>query len=160
MSEEGSADLIDVVIIGGGISGCSAGERLKRSCPDLKVVLLEQNDRLGGRIHTDNSSTEEKVGPMELGGQLIAKHETNMLNLIERVGMKTYTAGVPLGNSWSIWSAYWGSNDGSQTPFKIGTRFMPFSFIMGAVELQILVWKMGRLTKNLDLNDPYGSNEK
>ncbi len=43
----------EVAVIGGGIAGLSAAHRLSRSNRPLRVVLLEQADRLGGKICTE-----------------------------------------------------------------------------------------------------------
>ncbi|CAE7857738.1 LDL1 [Symbiodinium microadriaticum] len=47
MDEELSAD---VVIIGGGVAGLTCSERVLRARPELQVLLLEWQDRLGGRL--------------------------------------------------------------------------------------------------------------
>ena len=45
-----------IVVIGGGITGLSAAHRLielqKEYNPDLEVLLIEKNDKLGGAIST------------------------------------------------------------------------------------------------------------
>ena len=42
-----------VVVIGGGISGLAAAHRLVRDAPEVRVTLLEAEDRLGGKIVTE-----------------------------------------------------------------------------------------------------------
>ena len=42
----------DVVIIGGGIAGVYTMFQLKKKYPKLKVLLLEKEDRFGGRVYT------------------------------------------------------------------------------------------------------------
>lgn len=42
-----------VVVIGGGISGLAAAHRLVRDAPEMRVTLLEAEDRLGGKIVTE-----------------------------------------------------------------------------------------------------------
>jgi oxygen-dependent protoporphyrinogen oxidase len=41
-----------VVVVGGGIAGLAAAHRLRELGPDLEIVVLDQGDRLGGKIHT------------------------------------------------------------------------------------------------------------
>lgn len=41
-------DILDVVIIGAGLSGVGAACHLKRNCPDRKIALLEARERSGG----------------------------------------------------------------------------------------------------------------
>tara|TARA_A100001015_G_C14636600_1_gene573789 strand:- start:402 stop:602 length:201 start_codon:yes stop_codon:yes gene_type:complete len=42
----------DVVIIGGGIAGVYTMYNLKKIYPDLKVLLLEKENRFGGRVYS------------------------------------------------------------------------------------------------------------
>lgn len=46
------ADSSKVVIVGGGLSGMCIAFRLSRKRPDLEIILLEQNESLGGVIST------------------------------------------------------------------------------------------------------------
>lgn len=43
----------NVIIIGGGISGLAAAYRLHKSAPELTFTLLEREERLGGKVVTD-----------------------------------------------------------------------------------------------------------
>lgn len=45
--------VVDVAIIGGGISGLSTGWYLQKNAPDLTYTILESGDRWGGKIRTD-----------------------------------------------------------------------------------------------------------
>ncbi|HWV36042.1 MAG TPA: NAD(P)-binding protein, partial [Thermomicrobiales bacterium] len=42
-----------IAVIGGGITGLAAANRLVTSDPDCSVVLFESSDRLGGKIRTE-----------------------------------------------------------------------------------------------------------
>ena len=57
----------DVIVVGGGMSGLVAAERLSR-VKDLKVLVLEAADRLGGRVF---SEVKDELGTIEHGGQII-----------------------------------------------------------------------------------------
>lgn len=81
----------DVVVVGAGISGLVAARRLVAA--GLSVVVLEANDRVGGRTHSlkleDGLATEG-------GGQWIGPGQDRIFALIEELGLhtfKTYTAG-------------------------------------------------------------------
>ncbi|MGH3879108.1 MAG: protoporphyrinogen oxidase [Actinophytocola sp.] len=55
---------VDVVVIGGGISGLAAAHRLRaRLGPDARITLVEQADRLGGKLRTvELAGTATDVG--------------------------------------------------------------------------------------------------
>lgn len=42
------ADVLDVLVVGAGISGISAGVHLQQRCPDHRFEILEARERLGG----------------------------------------------------------------------------------------------------------------
>ena len=46
------AELYDVLIVGAGVSGATAAYTLKKQCPELKILIIEGKDRVGGRTHT------------------------------------------------------------------------------------------------------------
>ena len=56
----------DVVVIGAGACGLTAATKLKEA--GASVIVLEARDRVGGRLHTDESSG----ALLELGGQWIS----------------------------------------------------------------------------------------
>ena len=42
-----------IVVIGGGITGLAAANRVQEINPSIKVTLLEASDRLGGTLQTE-----------------------------------------------------------------------------------------------------------
>ncbi len=74
-------DKYDFIIIGGGVSGLYCAMKLSTS---HKVLLLEANDRLGGRIHT-HKNPQYEIG----AGRLHTSH-THLLSLIQRFHLNTY----------------------------------------------------------------------
>ncbi len=43
------AESVDVIVVGGGISGLTAAYELKKKSPGLRLVVLEAQNRVGGR---------------------------------------------------------------------------------------------------------------
>jgi hypothetical protein len=43
-------DVFDVIIVGAGISGLTAGYTLKKSLKDIKLLIIEAKDRVGGKF--------------------------------------------------------------------------------------------------------------
>ncbi len=75
----------DVVVVGGGLSGLYAARELKRA--GLEPLVLEADDRVGGKILTDTSV----LGlPLELGAQWIGDTHGRMHRLAAELGVETF----------------------------------------------------------------------
>jgi len=71
-----------VLVIGAGAGGLAAAHRLRQA--EVPVTVLEARDRLGGRVHTDDSP----AAPLELGAAWIHGSEGNpLIELAERAGV-------------------------------------------------------------------------
>ncbi|XP_053827200.1 amine oxidase [flavin-containing] B isoform X1 [Vidua macroura] len=79
------AERCDVVVVGGGISGLSAAKLLTES--GLNVVLLEANDRVGGRTFTVRN---KQVKYVDLGGAYVGPTQNRLLRLSKELGIETY----------------------------------------------------------------------
>ena len=87
---------IKVHIIGGGISGIYTMYNLKKKYPTLKVLLLEKDNRFGGRIYTyfekitKNDVTLEKH--LTHSFNICIKYQTQMLisqNIFVKLDLKS-----------------------------------------------------------------------
>ncbi|MGC9666548.1 protoporphyrinogen oxidase [Planosporangium sp. 12N6] len=75
-----------IVVVGGGISGLAAAHRLVER--GAEVVLVEQADRLGGKLHTGEIAGE----PVELGAEAFALRDpegnpSGAVDLVNAVGL-------------------------------------------------------------------------
>ncbi|MEU6584804.1 NAD(P)/FAD-dependent oxidoreductase [Nocardia sp. NPDC046763] len=75
----------DVVIVGAGPSGLTAATELHKT--GLTVAVLEARDRVGGRTWTGD--IEDAM--IEIGGQWLSPHHTAALELVEELGLKTFS---------------------------------------------------------------------
>ena len=78
-----------VVVVGGGISGLAAAERLVRdasSSEPLRVTLLESSDRVGGVIRTDH----EDGFLLEAGPDVILAAKPAGMEMCERLGIRDH----------------------------------------------------------------------
>ena len=60
-------DLLDVVVIGGGLAGLAASASLRKS--GLSVVIIEASDQVGGRVRQEMSPIDGT--PIELGAEFL-----------------------------------------------------------------------------------------
>ena len=84
--DEISADSCDVVVVGAGIAGLTAAERLVAAGLDVRV--LEARDRVGGRTECGRFASGTAI---ELGGQWVGPTQDEVLALVERLGLETFT---------------------------------------------------------------------
>jgi len=72
----------DYIVVGGGISGLNTCLKLVNG--KNKILLLERNNRLGGRLHTYN-----KDGILyEIGGARFHKGHKNLFELIKMFNLE------------------------------------------------------------------------
>ena len=66
-----------MIVVGAGLSGLAAADFLKNRDPSLNVIVLEANDRVGGRL------LSQKIGDcsFDLGGQWILPEHKNLLQV-------------------------------------------------------------------------------
>ncbi len=72
-----------VVVVGGGISGLSLAYRLQELLPSSEITLLEKNDRLGGKIATDDRDGFR----LEAGPNGFLDNKPSVLSLCRRLGV-------------------------------------------------------------------------
>jgi hypothetical protein len=75
----------DVVIVGAGITGCYLAHRMLRQFPDKKILILDRNDRIGGRIvtHNDYSGINCEYGAM----RIFKEYQPRITKLISDIGL-------------------------------------------------------------------------
>ena len=73
----------DVVVLGAGIAGLAAAERL--GAAGRRVVVLEARDRIGGRIHTVDDPGLNV--PVELGAEFVHGLPVELVELIRETGL-------------------------------------------------------------------------
>ncbi len=83
----------DVIIIGAGIAGLAAAQRLQRA--GKRVIVLEARDRIGGRLYTRRDLAEV---PVELGGELVHGTQAATWGLINQEGIRTTELRAPGGS--------------------------------------------------------------
>ena len=80
-------DTFDVVVIGAGISGLSAAYLLQQQYGELKTIVLEARDRVGGRTHT---LERDEVKYVDLGGSYVGPTQNRILRMAKHLGIETY----------------------------------------------------------------------
>lgn len=83
---EAAEAILDVAVIGGGLSGLSVALNLKETTQNFRI--FEAQDRLGGRAWTKEINGK----PVDVGGEFIDKDHKEMHRLIKHYKLKTNKA--------------------------------------------------------------------
>lgn len=89
-------EVLDVLVVGGGVSGCYAAARIARASPRGRIELHERSDRIGGRLWSVKPEGMSRQ-VAELGGMRIADNQTPLLGLVSALGLSVdpYPATTP-----------------------------------------------------------------
>lgn len=94
-----SQTIYDCLIVGGGISGISFAHYLSRQ--GKKVLILEQNEKIGGQIQSPASTTDAAYW-RELGAHTCYNSYTNLLSIVKELGVENQLQALGKG-SWMIY---------------------------------------------------------
>ena len=78
----------DIVIIGGGISGIYLMYQLIETHKNLKVLLLESNERFGGRVYTHYEKIDGKEYVVDLGAGRLGYHHSHIMDLVKKLKLE------------------------------------------------------------------------
>lgn len=79
----------DVVILGAGVAGLAAAAELATMDSDLKVLVLEARDRIGGRVHSVHHERFDRDA--DLGAQYLLHSEGADWEVVDQLGLKVET---------------------------------------------------------------------
>ncbi|XP_070580699.1 probable flavin-containing monoamine oxidase A isoform X2 [Ptychodera flava] len=134
----------DVVVIGGGLSGLSAADKLKKIDPDCEVLVLEAKERVGGRTLTVELQGARGKDKWDLGGQWVGRGQPHILNLLEELGIETYkqyTDGIKFMQIGDSKIRNYRSN-------------IPSLSLFALIDLQLFINRVEKMMKQVPLENP------
>src|ERR1051325_2028209 len=106
----------DVIIVGAGLSGLIAARELKRSQQFDKMMILEANDHIGGRMIGEEVTVDGHTGYVDLGGQWVGPTQTAMLALLGQLKIEKFIS-YEKGQSIQSWDPHKSGEETKKTVF-------------------------------------------
>ena len=162
-------DDLDVVVIGAGLSGLTAVQFLLERDPSLRILILEASDRVGGRlaghpIEVVNSAQPKKF---DLGGEWILPTQTNVIELLDRLKLQTFTNVNLITDSTPVYlkkliqvgrKGRIREIDASSPHTLLPSRPSRNTGIrswLANLELVYITWRLDRICRNISMVNPY-----
>ena len=139
-------EFYDVIIIGAGLSGLSAGYNLKKADKNLNILIVEAKNRVGGRTQTLKlkCSKPGELKEWDVGGQWVCDTQVNVSSLLKEFNIQTYKQhdeGISILES-----------NGKMNKYK--TK-IPNISISSLIDLQLMMMKVNRLCNKTSTLDPF-----
>ncbi|KAM3600356.1 uncharacterized protein V6R79_021915 [Siganus canaliculatus] len=141
-----TAEIWDVIIVGAGLSGLTAAHLLRKRNAELRILIVEGKDRVGGRTVTTEIPAANGVDRWDFGGQWVGSTQTHVLELIKELGMVTYgqfTTGKKVIHT--------GGPGAKVHTYKSS---IPTLSPLELLDLSQLMWRIERLRATVCLEDP------
>ncbi|XP_063067468.1 probable flavin-containing monoamine oxidase A [Engraulis encrasicolus] len=137
----------DIIIVGAGLSGLSAANHLLKRDANLKLLILEGKDRVGGRTLTQDVPASGGVDRWDFGGQWVASSQTHVMQLIEELGLVAYPQ-YTLGKKVHHMG-------GPNAKISTYTTSTPLYSPLILLDFLQFLWKIERLWRKVDVKEPW-----
>ncbi|XP_064163173.1 probable flavin-containing monoamine oxidase A isoform X1 [Anguilla rostrata] len=136
----------DVVIVGAGLSGLTSASQLLKKDAQLKILVLEGKDRVGGRTVSLTMPAAHGEDLWDLGGQWVGSTQTHVMDLIQELGLEVYPQYAE-GRKVHHMGA-------PEAKARTYTSSLPFSSPLVLLDTTFFLWKVERLCKTVCVEDP------
>lgn len=117
-------------IIGGGMAGLRISVFVKKMFPSWRVIVLESNRRVGGRVYTHRETVKGDEISVESGAGRIGMSQERIMKLLERFGLREKL--VPISNEVDIRRGALGGSTRSATAIIKDLPEATQSFLWGS----------------------------
>ncbi|XP_035694429.1 probable flavin-containing monoamine oxidase A [Branchiostoma floridae] len=147
MAEEGPVESVDVVVVGGGLSGLSSAYHLSKRNSSCRILVLEAKGRVGGRTETVPLQGAGGQDTWDLGGMWVGRTQLHILQLLQELGLQTYPQYTRGYTVMQLGSAGRVAKYRSDSP-------IPNMPLHSLIDVQLFIWKVERMRKQVPPGDP------
>lgn len=134
----------DIIIIGGGIAGLYTQYKLLKKYSNKNILLIEKNNRLGGRIYTHKVNVKKTSYSMEGGAGRFNDNHKLLIKLIKELGLSKHIFKIPSKVNVIPTKKKWITHDIS--------KFSPYDYLDFIIKNYKLKENMRKITFNDWLN--------
>ena len=140
----------DVVVIGAGISGLSAAYKLKKQKANLKILILEARNRVGGRTETIELKCSEdgRTAKWDVGGQWVTDTQKNITKLLAELGLETFQQDVKGRKLLEV-----------KKKLLTYNSMIPDVSLLSLIDLKLMMSKVKRYAKKVSTLNPFENIE-
>jgi monoamine oxidase len=149
--------IYDCIIVGGGLSGlCAALELKDQGVPSQSILVLEAQDRVGGRILSyesvkgvinDKYKQMENSVQIDMGASFVGSAQTHIIELMKRLDIDKYPQEE---EGFAVLE----TPDGKINKFQ---GVIPPLSILTLIDLQLALWSTMKLAQNINMERPWES---
>eukprot|EP00058_Branchiostoma_floridae_P020639 XP_002606129.1 hypothetical protein BRAFLDRAFT_125122 [Branchiostoma floridae] len=147
MTKEGPVESVDVVVVGGGLSGLSSAYHLSKRNSSCRILVLEAKGRVGGRTETVPLQGAGGQDTWDLGGMWVGRTQLHILQLLQELGLQTYPQYTRGYTVMQLGSAARVAKYRSDSP-------IPNMPLLSLIDVQLFIWKVERMRKQVPPGDP------
>merc|ERR1712166_791241 len=126
--------IYDIIIVGGGMAGLYTQYKLLRKYKNKEILLIERDNRLGGRVYTHKVTVKGIKHSMEAGAGRFNDNHKYLKKLINELGLSKQIFKIPSKVNHIVTKSKWKKNELS--------KYSPYDF------LDIII-KKNKLTKEM-----------
>uniref|UniRef100_UPI0037E8EB06 probable flavin-containing monoamine oxidase A n=1 Tax=Semicossyphus pulcher TaxID=241346 RepID=UPI0037E8EB06 len=141
-----TAEIWDVIIVGAGLSGLSAADLLRKRNAEMRILVLEGKDRVGGRTISTEIPAANGVDRWDFGGQWVGSTQTHVFELIKELGLETY---LQYDTGKKVY--HMGGPGAKVHTYSTSIPYLS-PFVM--MDFAQLMWKIDRLCATVCVQDP------
>ena len=148
----------DIIVIGAGLAGLSSAYRIKNRYPSARILILEANDRIGGRTLSTEVSTEKTSSSagvsdiLDLGAHWICTTQHEIMEMAHEFGIKYFRQNVDGKKIMMVGNNRMRSYN-SEIP-SVGSYWNPNTWV-GLIQMHFGLNKIEAIAKTIEVRNPY-----